>query len=67
MLLDIPEDDGEGKTFSESVGTLAWSGGVDASHFGEQPRSWGVDPFKVLFRSSGHEYISKKYFIKLII
>ena len=33
----VLENDGKGETLSEFVGTLAGSGGVDASHFGEQP------------------------------
>ena len=54
MLRELLENDGKGEALSEFVGSLVRSGGVDSSHFGEQPRSWGVDSFKVLLRSSGH-------------
>lgn len=37
MLRVILEDDGERKALSKLVGALAGSGGIDASHLGEQP------------------------------
>lgn len=50
----ILDDDGEGEGFPEFVGSLVGSSGVDAAHFGEKPRSGGVDSFEMFFGSSGH-------------
>lgn len=37
MLINVLEDDGKGKAFSEFVRSLARSGSIDSSHFGEKP------------------------------
>ena len=55
----VPNDDGEGEALSEFVGSLVGSGGIDSSHFGEKPRSRGVDPFKMFFGSSCHVWLIK--------
>ena len=52
MLLD---DDSEGKALSELVGTLAWSGSVNAVHFGQQPRFGSVNLFEMFLWSSSHK------------
>lgn len=56
MRENAPDDDGEGKALSQLVGALAGSGGIDASHLGEQPRPGGIDSLQVLLGSSCHEW-----------
>lgn len=54
MRANEPDDDGEGQALSELVGALAGPGGVDAAHFGQQPRPGGVDSLQVLLGTSCH-------------
>ena len=53
-MKDIPEDDAEGETFSELVGALARSSGVNSTGLSKQPASGSVDSLLMLLRSSGH-------------
>lgn len=57
MGRQVLEDDREGKTLSELVGTLAGPECVDSAGLGQQPGARGIDALLMLLGSSGHEYL----------